>query len=76
MRVVREKCFECFRVATKCGLSSHDFIKNDLELKKINEREKKAIQDLSKILKPAEVSSKMFQQDSIMPIIEDDSDED
>lgn len=30
----------------------------------------------SKILKPAEILSKMFQQDSIMPVIEDDSDED
>ena len=31
---------------------------------------------LSKILKPAEILSKMFQQDRIMPVIEDDSDED
>ncbi|KAL6431970.1 hypothetical protein ACFW04_007420 [Cataglyphis niger] len=31
---------------------------------------------LSKIFKPAEILSKMFQQNSIIPIIEDDSDED
>ena len=31
---------------------------------------------LSKILKPAEILNKMFEQDSIMPVIEDDSDED
>ena len=31
---------------------------------------------LSKILKPAEILSKMFHWDSIMPVIEDDSDED
>ena len=31
---------------------------------------------LSKILKPAEIHSKMFQQDSIMPLIEDDIEED
>ncbi|KYN27960.1 hypothetical protein ALC57_02637 [Trachymyrmex cornetzi] len=31
---------------------------------------------LSKLLKPAEILSKMFQQDNIIPVIEEDSDED
>jgi len=31
---------------------------------------------LSKLLKPAEILSKMFQQDDIIPVIEENSDED
>jgi len=31
---------------------------------------------LSKLLKPAEILSKMFQQDDITPVIEENSDED